>query len=295
MLLNDLLQRLATDFSSAELVYGHGTDNAWDEAVALCLGALQWSDDEKNLSREVPSHALQEIEQLAQRRIVERIPVPLLLGRALFAGYEFNVTNGVMIPRSPFAELIRKGFSPWLSEQPTRILDLCAGGGCIGIACALHWQNAQVVLSEIDPRACELARANIAKHELEARVGVAQSDLFEQIDGRFDLIVCNPPYVPTLDSKARDSEFQYESDLAYDGGADGMELVGRLVADALEHLTQAGTLFIEVGQYREELEARFPRLALVWPDISDGGEGVCLIGARDLAEHAAQSQIPPSP
>ena len=280
--LKELLEAIAAQFSTADLSYGHGTDNAWDEAVALTLGVLGWADDTENLSRRVPQESLRQIEQLAQRRIAERVPVPLLLGRAWFAGHEFNVTKNVMIPRSPFAELIRQGFSPWLNEAPRQILDLCAGGGSIGIACALQWSSARVVLGEIDPAACELAKANIAKHGLNRRVRVVQSDLFESINGRFDLIVSNPPYVPTNDSDARSGEFHHEPDRAFDGGPDGMELVSRLLARASEHLLPNGSLYVEVGQYRAELEQRYPNLPFVWPDLCEGGEGVFLLSANDI-------------
>ena len=276
------LDTLASRFDGAGLEYGHGTDNAWDEAVALSLGVLNWSDDAANLNREIPPDAQLQIEQLVQRRIAERVPVPLLLGRAWFAGHEFNVAKNVMVPRSPFAELIRQGFSPWLNEAPRQILDLCAGGGSIGIACALHWGDARVVLGEVDAVACELAKANIAKHGLGKRVRVVQSDLFESIDGRFDLIVSNPPYVPTNDSDARGGEFQHEPDRAFDGGPDGMALVSELLVSAPEYLLPDGNLFVEVGQYRAELEQRYPKLPFVWPDLCEGGEGVFLLAARDI-------------
>ena len=283
--LNELLHLLAGRFTEANLVFGHGTDNPWDEAVALSLGVLEWQDDAANLARAVPPSLLEQIEQLAQRRIDERVPVPLLLGRARFAGHEFAVSENVMIPRSPLAEFIGQGFSPWVQEPPEHVLDLCAGGGCIGISCALYWPSAKVVLSELDPVACELAQTNIKRHGLEGRVELVQGDLFERIERRFDLIVANPPYVPSADTAARDREFRHEPTAAFDGGVDGMELVDRLLRQVAFHLTEKGHLFVEVGQYRAELAARYPGLAFVWPDIAEGGEGVFLLAAQQLAEH----------
>ena len=283
--LRELLDTLVADFEAAELEYGHGTDNPWDEAVALSLGVLEWPDDVENLTRDVPLQNCKQIQRLAQRRIDERIPMPLLLGRTRFAGHEFVVSADVMIPRSPFAELIRHGFSPWVQTPPTRILDLCAGGGCIGISCALYWPSAQVVLSELDALACELARTNIERHGLEHRVGLVHGDLFEQVAGRFDLIVANPPYVPSLDTAARVAEFRHEPAAAFDGGADGMDLVARIMQQATAHLTAQGNLFVEVGQYQPELAARYPSVPFVWPDFAEGGEGVFLLAAKQLAEH----------
>lgn len=191
--LKQLLDELAEQFTIAELEYGHGTDNPWDEAVALSLGWLRWADDATNLGRDVPPADLTQIKALAHRRVAQRVPVPLLLGHTHFAGIEFDVTPGVMIPRSPFAELIQGGFQPWLATPPGRILDLCSGGGCIGIACALHWPQAEVVLADLESAACELARVNVIKHGLTERVTVVQSNLFEHLEDRFDLILSNPP------------------------------------------------------------------------------------------------------
>ena len=285
--LKQLLDELAEQFTIAELEYGHGTDNPWDEAVALSLGWLRWADDATNLGRDVPPADLTQIKALAHRRVAQRVPVPLLLGHTHFAGIEFDVTPGVMIPRSPFAELIQGGFQPWLATPPGRILDLCSGGGCIGIACALHWPQAEVVLADLESAACELARVNVIKHGLTERVTVVQSNLFEHLEDRFDLILSNPPYVPSDDSRARGYEFRHEPDNAYDGGVDGMVLVRRLLAESSDYLAPQASLFVEVGQYRPELEAHYPLLPFTWPEFVAGGEGVFLLAAKELAEHTA--------
>lgn len=285
--LAELLHRLVERFNAAELVYGHGTDNAWDEAVALTLGVLGWEDREENLAREISSAALAVVDQLARRRIDDREPVPLLLGHSRFADLEFSVAPGVMLPRSPIAELVHKRFAPWLQGVPNRVLDLCAGGGCLGIACAYAFSRAQVVLAEIDPRALALAERNIERHALSSRVTTVAADLFTGLTGRFELIVCNPPYVPSGETAVRPAEFQHEPVAAYEGGADGMDLVARIVAGAADYLTADGLLVLEVGQFTAEFEARHPRLPYTVCDLEYGGEGVLLLEADALAEHTA--------
>jgi len=179
--LNDWLRALAHRFEEAELVFGHGTDNAWDEAVSLTLGYLDWADDAALLERELTQAQLDGLNGLARLRIDERVPVPLLLGRARFAGLDFLVRPNVMIPRSPIAELIRNEFAPWLKTPPGRILDVCCGGGCIGLALADQFAEANVVLADSSADAVALARDNVALHGVESRVSVVRGDLYERV------------------------------------------------------------------------------------------------------------------
>ncbi len=283
------LDQLALRFDQAGLVFGHGTDNAWDEAVALTLGALEWADDARLLDTVLSVAQLARLETLAQRRIAERIPVSLLLGRAQFAGLSFLTAPNVMIPRSPIAELLRNSFRPWLRAAPATVLDVCCGGGCIGISIADQFPDASVVLADVDAEAVALSRRNVELHKLNSRVEVVQGDLYAPLATRtFDLIVSNPPYVPTADSDARPPEFLHEPSLAYDGGEMGMTIVRRLLAGAHKRLNAQGLLVIEVGQWRDVVEREWPRVPFTWPELVNGGEGVLVLEASVVAEHTEQ-------
>lgn len=285
------LTQLAQQFAAAELSYGHGTDNPWDEAVALTLGALGWADNADLLDQALSREQIERLESLAARRIAERLPVPLLLGRCQFAGMEFLVEPDVMIPRSPIAELIRTSFAPWLLGEPARALDVCCGGGCIGLAMADQFPAAQVTLLDIADAAVALCARNIDHHQLGSRVRVMHGDLYAPVAGeRFDLIVSNPPYVPTPESNRRPDEFLHEPDLAYDGGISGMDLVGRLLAGAGDLLSDSGLLVIEVGQWRDRVEATWPSVPFIWPELHNGGEGILVLEGRTAAEHTAAFQ-----
>lgn len=281
------LTEAAQRLDSAQLTFGHGTDNAWDEAVAIALGSLDWPDDETLLDRSLSASQLESIEALVRRRISERIPVPMLLGHAQFAGHRFLVAPDVMIPRSPIAEFVGQSFRPWLRGTPTRVLDLCSGGGCIGISCALQFPAAKVDLVDIDPAAIALSKQNIELHALNERVQAFSGNLYAPLpSGRtYDLIVSNPPYVPSADSRARPKEFQHEPTLAYDGGTTGMTLVADILAGAEAFLAPDGVLVVEVGQWADVVDAQWPEVPFVWPELYHGGEGVLVLDAAVLAEH----------
>lgn len=296
--LQDWLVSAAEQLDAAPLTFGHGTDNAWDEAVALALGVLDWPDEEAMLSRDLSGAQLDKINRLIERRILERIPVPLLLGHTRFAGHRFVVAPNVMIPRSPIAELILQSFQPWLGAPPLRVLDLCSGGGCIGISCALQFPQATVDLVELDPVAVALSEQNIALHDLGERVRTLTGSLYEPlIDAdvtvaSYDLIVSNPPYVPSADSEARPGEFMHEPELAYDGGATGMDLVAEIFAGASRFLGPKGLLVVEVGQWADVVLAQWPEVPFVWPQLQFGGEGVLLLDAAQVAEHTVALSRP---
>ena len=196
--LRDHIRWAVSHFHGEELFFGHGTDNAWDEARQLVLGALNlpWEIADSYLDCRLEDDELVNLQHLLKRRIEERVPTAYLLGEAWFCGMSFIVDERVLIPRSPIGELIEKRFEPWLGTEPARILDLCTGSGCIGIACAYEFQNAEVVLADLSYEALEVANQNIERHGVDERVYTVQGDGFDGLPGqRFDLIVSNPPYV----------------------------------------------------------------------------------------------------
>lgn len=274
----------ASRFQEAGLVFGHGTDNALDEAFHLVLHALHLPS---NLSAIYLEGALSDSERFAvhallRKRLDTRIPSAYLLGEMQFAGYPFQVDSRVLIPRSPIAELIERLYAPWIDKPPERVLDLCAGSGCIGIASALH-VGCSVDLVEIDDAALEVCHQNIALHGLEGQVKAIKSDLFDALSGqRYDVIVSNPPYVPVAEWESLAPEYRHEPRLALEAGADGMEVVARIIEQAGAHLERGGVLFCEVGGSRAEFEARFPQLAVTWIDFERGGDGVFAVNREDL-------------
>ena len=286
----DAIRQGARQFEEAGLFFGHGTDNPWDEALSLVLYVLNlpWDVDPA-----VAEHSLDDEERAAilalfERRIRERIPAAYLTGEAWFAGIPFCVDQRVLVPRSPIAELIETGFSPWLSAPPRSVLDLCAGSGCLGIACALYLEDVRVTLSDISEDALEVARKNIARHGVEERVTAVQSDLFSALGGkRYDLIVSNPPYVDAGDLAAMPAEYHHEPEIGLGSGADGLDLTRRLLGRAEEHLTEEGVLIVEVGNSWVALDAAYPTVPFMWLEFERGGHGVFLLTAQQLRESRA--------
>ncbi|MGA1370583.1 MAG: 50S ribosomal protein L3 N(5)-glutamine methyltransferase [Pseudomonadales bacterium] len=270
-------------FESASLVYGHGTDNAWDEAVALVLGVSGQADDRESLNVALPEQAVLKIRALAHRRIEERIPLAYLLGRCQYLGLEFLIEPGIVIPRSPIGGLLIDEVEPWLTRAPNRILDVCTGSGCIGILAAHVWPEARVTLIDINPAAVVLARKNVALHGLEDRVEVIESDLLTRLpaSARFDLIISNPPYVDAREMASLPREYQHEPALGLAGGDDGNELVRRLLRDVVGHMHADACFICEVGASAEALQVT-EALPFIWPTLPTGGDGVFLLHARDL-------------
>ena len=288
--LASLIHEVHERFTQANLVYGHGTDNAWDEAVALVLAETGMKDDVAELQRRVPAAAVDGVRRLTERRVRERLPLPYLLGRCRLAGVECLIEPGVIVPRSPIAFLLRDGLRPWLAAPPARVLDLCAGSGCLGILAALAFDGCTVQLAELDAQAAALARRNVDLHGLGDRVTVVQGDLFEPVDGPFDLIVSNPPYVDAADMSSRPPEYRAEPELALAAGVDGLSVARRILAQAREHLVAHGLLVCEVGASAPALMRQYPRLPFIWPELSAGGEGVFLLEAAALHSHTAPLQ-----
>lgn len=286
MELGRLIETLAERFDAAGLSYGHGTDNAWDEAVALVLGVTGAADERSSLELVVRPGHRQRIEALAARRIEERQPLPYLLGRVRFAGLDFDIEPGVVIPRSPIAELLERRFEPWwqppVADSALRIVDVCSGSGCIGIALARAFPHSRVLLTDLDAAALALARRNVQHHGVGGRVTAQHGDLLRGVEAPVHLIVSNPPYVDAEAMAARPPEYRHEPDLGLAGGEDGLDLVARLLDEAAALLPDDGLLVCEVGASAAALDRRFPRLAPFWPDLTAGGEGVFLVSGAAL-------------
>ena len=263
MTLAQLIERTAARFAAAPLHYGHGTDNAHDEAAWLVLRGLGLPFD-AHLARAVAPADIERIGQLAARRIDERVPVAYLLKEAWLAGQSFYIDERVIVPRSHIAELLRE---PFLARRKVRrVLDLCTGSGCLAILAARRFPAAQVDAVDMSPAALAVARKNVANYRLGRRVHLHRSDLFAALAGaRYDLIVTNPPYVSAAAMAALPTEYRHEPRMALTGGADGLVLVARILEAAPRHLDADGILVCEVGDGRRAVERRFARLQLQWP------------------------------
>lgn len=273
----------------AGVFLGHGTDNAWDEAVALVLDAAGVADGPGIGDRQLDPGTWDRIGVLLDRRCRERLPLPYLLGKAAYAGLSFRCDPRALVPRSPLAECIGDGYAPWYAgPPPRRILDLCCGGGAIGIAAALGAPRAEVVLADIDAGALALARENIALHGVGERVSVVSSDGFHGLAGElFDVILCNPPYVDAAELARMPPEYHHEPRRGLEAGVDGLALVRRLLPRAAAHLSAHGVLFLEVGNSWRALEAAYPNVPFLWVQLAAGGHGVATLSARELRDRAS--------
>lgn len=283
-----MLEQGQQQFETAQIYFGHGTTSAWDEAVYLLSHVLDLPPDADRslLSQVLTDQQQADIQALYQRRVSERIPAPYLTGTAWFSGLPFKVDKRVIIPRSPLAELVYNGFQPWCETEPAKVLDLCTGSGCIGIACAYAFEQAHVVLSDISVDALAVAAVNIEQHEVGNRVRALQSDLFDGLSGqRFDLIVSNPPYVDAVDLADMPDEYQHEPELALASGDDGLDFTRRLLSEAEQYLTEEGILVVEVGNSWVALERAFAKVPFVWLEFAEGDAGVFVLSRNQLLEH----------
>ena len=291
----DFIRFSFSRFNGEPVFFGHGTDNSWDEAVGLVLQTLHlpWDFDKDLWACKVTSQEHRSILEALDKRINQRIPLPYITNQAWFCDFPFYVDERVLIPRSPIAELIQNNFAPWAEyelEPPEFILDLCTGSGCIGIACALIYEDADVDLLDISEDALQVANKNITNFELQNRVRTIQSDGFNALNqdykGKYKLIVSNPPYVDKADFSMMPDEFKSEPELGLVSGDDGLDLVRQILSQAANFLTDDGLLVVEVGNSWVALEDAYPDFPFTWVDFEFGGHGVFVIRADELKQYA---------
>ena len=287
--INELIHYGAHLFDAESLFFGHGTDNSADEAAYIVLAVTRHLPllNEDVLDAVVDAFEQKTILQMFDRRVSEKIPAAYLIGEAWFSGLPFYVNEHVLVPRSPFAELIDDQFMPWLEPQKTkRILDLCTGSGCIGIASAMAFPTASVDLVDISVEALLVAEKNIDRHQLRNRVEAIESDLFAALTlNSYDLIVSNPPYVGHEELAQLPDEFYREPQLGLDGGVSGLDLVHKILASAADYLNDGGVLYVEVGNTDEALQQCYPEVPFLWQDFEYGGHGVFMLTKQQLLEY----------
>ena len=286
--IDDLIRWSVSQLNQSDVYYGHGTDNPIDETRALLSYALQLTTEQlaaMGHCRVLTSEKHEFIELLNQR-IEHKMPAAYLTHQAYFAGLPFYVDERVLVPRSPIAELIENGFQPWLTEQPKRVLDLCTGGGCIAIACAYAFPDAEVDALDVSTEALEVAEFNIEQHGLLHQVTPIQSDLFEAVQNeKYDLIVTNPPYVDAEDMADLPDEYHHEPELGLAAGEDGLILVDKMLMEAADKLNDNGLFVCEVGNSMPALAQKYPRTPFTWIEFQHGGDGVFLLTKEQLEEH----------
>lgn len=287
--IRDWVRWAASQFNETGLWYGHGTDNALDEALALVLHALHLDHSLPGdfLDCRITDAEKNRIGDYLKQRLEQHIPLAYITHEAHFAGMSFYVNDDVLVPRSPIAELILQGFEPWLqAEGQLRILDLCTGSGCIAIACAHYLPDALVDASDISPSALDVARVNMKRHQLHDRMNLFRSDVFDDLPAeRYDLIVSNPPYVSQEEMAGLPDEYNYEPALGLEAGEDGMDIVSRILCGAGNYLKPGGIIVIEVGESMDYLLQRYPRVPFMWLDFAHGGSGVFLLTAEQIKQY----------
>ena len=281
-----LIERGARRLDRAGVFFGHGTDNAWDDAAALVWHALRLPDKvtPRTYERAVSGTGQAKVEALFERRIGERIPAVYLTGQTWFAGMPFNVDPRVLIPRSPIAELIEQHFEPWIDPARVKsILDIGTGSGCIAIACAAAFPKAKVDGADISPEALDVAAGNVRRHRLGRRVRLVISNHFSELAGKtYDIIVSNPPYVGAQEMRGLPPEYRHEPRLALAAGRTGLDSVRVILGGAGRHLRAGGLLVVEVGNTETAVRRAFPKLPFTWLDFERGGGGVFLLTAEQL-------------
>lgn len=285
--LRDLIRYGVSRLNAAQVALGHGSDNAWDETVYLVLHALHLPLDtlEPFLDARVLSEERNRVLELIDRRVTERVPAAYLTNEAWLRGHRFYVDARVIVPRSPIAELLDEGLSPWVQDAQAvdSVLDMCTGSGCLAILSALAFPYAQVDAVDVSPDALEVARRNVDDYGLGDRLALRQSDLFDSLPERqYDVIVCNPPYVNSGSMDVLPQEYRHEPHLALAGGADGMDLVRRILQAAPRYLSENGVLVLEIGHERDFFEAAFPELSPVWLDTEEASDQLLLLTREQL-------------
>ncbi|MBJ7221407.1 MULTISPECIES: 50S ribosomal protein L3 N(5)-glutamine methyltransferase [unclassified Brenneria] len=285
--IQDMLRWSVSRFNAANIYYGHGTDNPWDEAVQLVLPSLFLPLDipEDMYASRLTSSERHRIVERVIRRVNERIPVAYLTNKAWFCGLEFYVDERVLVPRSPIGELISDCFGDLLPKAPRHILDMCTGSGCIAIACAQAFPEAEVDAVDISNDVLAVTEQNIQQHGMEYCVTPIRSDLFRDLPAiRYDLIVTNPPYVDEEDMSDLPQEFRFEPELGLAAGSDGLKLVRRILACAPDYLSDDGVLICEVGNSMVHLIAQYPDIPFTWLEFDNGGDGVFMLTKDQLID-----------
>ena len=293
MKLRTLIERAAAQLDAAGLAFGHGAGNAYDEAAWLALWRLalplDLADDE--LERTVSAEQAAAVEALIAQRIQSRKPAAYLTGEAWLQGLPFFVDERVIVPRSLIAEVLAEGGAePWLAAEPKRILDLCTGNGSLAVLAALAWPDAQIDATDVSADALAVARRNVDRHGLTDRVRLRQGDGLAAADDRYELVLCNPPYVNRQAMQALPAEYRAEPALALAGGDDGMDLVRRILRDAPALLNAEGVLVLEIGNERWNFERAFPRAEVAWLPTSAGDDQVLLMTRDALVKLARHTE-----
>lgn len=283
-----LIEQGARSLQNANVWFGHGSDNAFDEAAELVFfgAGLRHEDAPAVYEAILEPEQQMRVRELIERRIRERMPAAYLTHRMWFAGHEFYVDERVLVPRSPIAELIEARYEPWIrADRIRRVLDIGTGSGCIAIASALALPEAQVDAADVSDDALAVAAINVARHDVQTRVRTIRSDVFEALQGeRYDLIVSNPPYVGEAELASLPDEYAREPHLGLHGGVDGLDIVHRILRGAADHLSDQGILIVEVGNSEEALIEAYPRMPFTWLEFERGGGGVFLLTAAQLRE-----------
>lgn len=284
--ITDFVRWGASRFVEAGLNYGHGMSSPLDESAYLVLRTLYLPVDTPNSywSSVLTRSETISVVDVIKRRIEEKIPAAYITKEGWFAGLQFYIDERVLVPRSPIAELVENQFSPWVNADDVgAILDLCTGSGCIGIACAYAFPYAKIDLSDVSEDALQVAKINIAEHDVAQRVRAIQSDLFSHLKGKkYDLIVSNPPYVDSEDMQALAAEFQHEPALGLSSGNNGLDITQKILVEAANYLTDEGVLIVEVGNSQYALMELFPEVPFQWIDFERGGDGVFAISKQEL-------------
>jgi len=283
----DCLRFAVSRFNEAGLFFGHGSDNAYDEAAYLILHTLRLPLErlEPFLDAKLTDPEIQAVLNILRRRVEERLPAAYLTHEAWLGEHRFYVDQRVIVPRSFIAELLREQFAPWVEDPQniTRVLDMCTGSGCLAILAALAFPNARVDASDLSSDALEVATINVKEYDLNGRIELIQSDLFDKLQDRtYDLVLCNPPYVNAESLALLPQEYRHEPELALGSGIDGLDATRRILAAAKTHLNRGGLLAVEIGHNRDQLEAAFPALPFTWLDTSGGDQFVFLLRREEL-------------
>ena len=283
----DWLRFAVSRFNQAELFFGHGSNDAYDEAVYLILHTLHLPLDRLDPFLDARLTDMESVEVLGiiQRRVEERIPAAYLTHEAFLGDFSFYVDERVIVPRSFIAELLRDQLDPWIAdpEEIGNVLDLCTGSGCLAVLAAYAFPNARVDAVDLSPGALAVAERNIAEYELQNRITLIESDLFAKLDRRqYDLIISNPPYVDAGSVAALPQEYLHEPELALGSGQDGLDVTRIILKQAAQHLTDNGILVVEIGHNRDALEAAFPDLPFTWLEVSAGDQFVFMLHRNDL-------------